>query len=86
MKNKQEILKELGLDFSKYDYYGHYFLYRVDKESGDVERFDAKQGWVASEYDVAKKASNIFEGGMDIDVILEGDEDYAVELAGDIDE
>lgn len=86
MKNKQKILKELALDFAKYDYYGHYFVFRVDKKTGENEMYDPKQGWVKSEGDIVKRASNIFEGGMDIDVILEGDEDYAVELAEDYDE
>ena len=81
MKNKEEILKKLGLDFSKYDYYGHYFLYRVDKKSGVVESYDADEGWVKSDVDIVKKATNIFEGADDIDVLQKGDEDYIVETA-----
>ena len=85
MKNKEEILKELALDFAKYDYYGHYFVFRVGKESGKSEMYDPKQGWVDAGCDIAEKYNSVFDG-MDIDKIFEGDEDYAVELSQDYEE
>lgn len=86
MSNNQEILKKLALDFAKYDYYGDLFVYRVDKKSGDTKRFDIKDGWVETEYNVAERAKNIFDGGMDIDIFLKDDEDYIVETALGINE
>lgn len=79
--NKDEILKALDLDFSKYDYYGDGYVYRVDG-SGKTEAFIGGK-WVESKYDVAKKAESIFDGGMEITVfgVSQSDIDYMVEMA-----
>ena len=78
--NKDEILKALDLDFSKYDYYGDGYVYRVDG-SGKTEAFIGGK-WFNSKYNVAKRAESIFDGGMDIDVLTnsQSDIDYMVEL------
>lgn len=81
--SKNEVLKALALDFDQYDYYGTGLVYRVDK-SGKTEVFK-DGGWVKTSFDVAGKASDVFEGA-DIDVFLEGDEDYMVEMAMDEEE
>ena len=79
--NKDEILKALDLDFSKYDYYGDGYVYRVDG-SGKTEAFVGGK-WVNSKYNVAKRAESIFDGGMDITVFTnrQSDIDYMVETA-----
>ena len=82
--DRKEVLKALALDFDQYDYYGTGLVYRVDKKAGKTEVFK-DNGWVKTSFDVAGKASDIFEGS-DIDVFLEGDEDYMVEMAMDEEE
>lgn len=79
--NKNEILKALDLDFSKYDYYGDGYVYRVDG-SGKTEAFIGGK-WVNSKYNVAKRAESIFDGGMDITVFTnrQSSIDYMVETA-----
>lgn len=79
--NKEEILKALDLDFSKYDYYGDGYVYRVDG-SGKTEAFVGGK-WAESKYNVAKRAESIFDGGMEITVFGESqsDIDYMVEMA-----
>ena len=79
--NKNEILKALDLDFSKYDYYGDGYVYRVDG-SGKTEAFIGGK-WVESKYNVAKRAESIFDGGMEIAVFgaSQSDIDYMVEMA-----
>lgn len=79
MSNKQEILKKLALDFDKYRYLGDGMVFRSDKKTGECEVFSMKDGWVKSSVDINKRADNIFEGGMDIDIYLKGDEDSIVE-------
>lgn len=82
MKNKEEILKELGFDSAKYDYYGHYFVYRVDKKSGKTEMYNPEEGWVDAGCDIAEQYNNAFEG-MDIDIITEEtNELYLQDLVG----
>lgn len=77
--NKDEILKALDLDFSKYDYYGDGYVYRVDG-SGKTEAFIGGK-WVESKYNIAKRAESIFDGGMEITVFgaSQSDIDYMVE-------
>ena len=79
--NKDEILKALDLDFSKYDYYGDGIVHRVDG-SGKTEAFIGGK-WVNSKYNVAKRAESIFDGGMDITVFTNSQSniDYMVEMA-----
>lgn len=79
--NKDEILKALDLDFSKYDYYGDGIVHRVDG-SGKTEAFVGGK-WVKTDFDIAKKAACIFDGGMDIDVFenRQSSIDYMVEMA-----
>ncbi len=79
--NKDEILKALDLDFSKYDYYGDGYVYRVDG-SGKTEAFIGGK-WVKTDFNIAKKAACIFDGGMDIDVFenRQSSIDYMVEMA-----
>ena len=79
MNNKQEILKKLALDFAKYRYLGDGLVFRVDKKSGGIEVFSLNEGWKKSDVDIVSKANNIFEGGLEVDVYLEGDEDSIVE-------
>lgn len=79
MKSKQEILKKLALDFSKYRYLGDGLVFRVDKKSGGIEVFSLKDGWKKSDVDIVSKSNNVFDGGLDVDVYLEGDEDSIVE-------
>lgn len=83
LKKQSEILKALDLDFSKYDYYGDGYVYRVDG-SGKTEAFIGGK-WVKSKYNVAKRAESIFDGGMEITVFGESqsDIDYMVEMAID---
>ena len=79
--NKDEILKALDLDFSKYDYYGNLTVYRHNKETDVSESFwGGKCGKM--NVNIAKKAESIFDGGMDIDVLTnsQSDIDYMVEL------
>ena len=79
--NKDEILKALDLDFSKYDYYGNLTVYRHNKETGVSESFWGGK-WGKMNVNIAKKAACIFDGGMDIDVLTnsQSDIDYMVEL------
>lgn len=81
--NKDEILKALDLDFSKYKYYGDGIVHRVDG-SGKTEAFVGGK-WVKTDFDIAKKAACIFDGGMDIDVLTnsQSDIDYMVEMVED---
>lgn len=77
---KDEVLKALDLDFSKYDYYGDGYVYRVDG-SGKTEAFIGGK-WVESKHNVAKRAESIFDGGMEITVFgaSQSDIDYMVEM------
>lgn len=79
--NKDEILKALDLDFSKYDYYGNLTVYRHNKETDVSESFWGGK-WGKMNVNIAKKAESIFDGGMDIDVLTnsQSDIDYMVEL------
>ena len=78
--NKDEILKALDLDFSKYDYYGNLTVYRHNKETDVSESFWGGK-WGKMNVNIAKKAAHPFLG-QDIDVLTnsQSDIDYMVEL------
>ena len=78
--NKDEILKALDLDFSKYDYYGGLTVYRHNKETDVSESFWGGK-WGKMNVNIAKKAAHPFLG-QDIDVLTnsQSDIDYMVEL------
>lgn len=57
MKNKQEILKKLALDFSKYDYYDHCDLYRYSKKKKTSEIFNGKtMKWQQVDFNIRELA------------------------------
>lgn len=76
---RNELLKLLNLDFSKFDYYKWGGLYRFEKKDSVTEYFQDMK-WKPAELNISLRALDPYRG-LDIDLLSEKDMDIILDAA-----